>query len=438
MKPNLIIESLMQVISIFDFIINNLNEINSIECSSYVNFKDQIYSIKRQFFNPQHKRILYFFNEENSSKSYRKRLLAITTKNIIYIPFITRENIDYEFCDKLYGRIDVLLQRAPYFYLESLEKRNLCLNLEKYLSQRNEKVLKMSSFDIVEKLFFRYNCYMFIKRFIEKSANEIYKNFGKTINVPFTLDFNFDDDSLDFMRKYIECSDDINFLENSKDELNRFFLNLNQSIKDKMKEVSLDFPVVIKPDECEIHEMYLVLSETGLNYFLNVDNFNKILKCKKFVIQKFINHDGLIFKNFFINKKSYTFIRPSLPNLEGKNLKLEHFKDDCFKFKNEFLYGKEDDSFWQNIENPNEKLASQQVDYELIDYVSKLFSEYMNVNLFGLDYLFDRNSKTYYLLECNYFPSYRELKDKLQPEFESHIITYHNELIDYKNNSNLK
>ncbi len=415
----LMIESLMQANLYFEFILKKLNDSNSLQKSNSSSLEKFI-AIKEQFFNINQKRVLYFFNESNVPKTYRKRLLAVSSEKILYIPFKLRDSFEYECFDKLYGKIDVLLQRAPYFYLANDKNKELCLKLEEYLEQKNKQHIKMSSFNIVEKLFFRYNCYNFIKEFIDKSFKILKDKFNMIVDVPFTIKLNFDKETLVFIENYTENSqkNEIDLLLNCQKMINM--------IKEQMQVFKLDFPVVIKPDECEVHEMFLVLTESGLNQFINCNNFKKIAKLKNFVIQKFINHDGIMFKNFFINKKSYTFIRPSLPNLEGNNLKIDHFKNDFFKFKNEFLYNKEDDSFWNSIENPHEKSASEEANYQFIDFISCLFSEYMNINLFGLDYLFDRVNNKYYLLECNYFPSYRELKDRLQPEYENHIIQYCN------------
>jgi len=428
LKFDLFIESLMQTNLFIEFILKKSQILNEENLNSEYANVNKCKFIKDEFSIKNKKRVLYFFNEDCKSKSYRKRLLALSTEKIEYIPFITREFVDYKVFDSLYGNIDVLLQRAPYFYLASDKKKENCIKLEEYLSLRNHNTLKMSSFNIVEKLFFRGNCYSFIKNFIEKSEKITYEKFKIKTFVPYTIEFPFSQEVLTTIKYFIDNYNNADFLEKSKENLKSFTNDLIEQMIKQMKAEKIDFPVVIKPDECEVHEMFLVLAETGLNQFINFENFKKILKSKKYVIQKFINHDGLMFKNFFINKKSYTFIRPSLPNLEGKNLKIEHFKDNCFKFKNEFLYCKEDDSFWNNIENPDEKVVIE-VNYEFIDYVSNLFAEYMDVNLFGLDYLFDKITKSYYILECNYFPSYRELKEKLQPEFENHIINYHNEFI---------
>ncbi len=426
-KPELIIETLMQT----NLIINYLNDNNKL----------QIKEIKKNLFNINNqKEILYFFEENNTSKSYRKRLLALSTENIRYIPFITRtinENtFSDKFFDKIYGeRIDILLQRAPYFYLESELNKEICNKLENYLTNKNKNFLKMNSFNLVDKLFYRYNCYQFIEKFINKNFDNLIKkikeDFNISIEIPLSIPYNLDKEKLDFLKNYLENNLNLNF-DNKKnnEEIYNFQSAMRTEILKKMLENNLNFPIVIKPEQCKVHEMMLIISEKGLNKFTEIENFKKIFINKNFILQRFINHDGLMFKNFFLNKKSYTFIRPSLPNLAGKNLDIKHFKDNCFTFKNEFLYGKEDNSFWENIHNNGENMLSKEINYELIDCISKKFADDMEINLFGLDYLFDRVNNVYYLLECNYFPSYRELNDKLAEEFEKHMISYHD---DYMN-----
>jgi inositol-1,3,4-trisphosphate 5/6-kinase/inositol-tetrakisphosphate 1-kinase len=424
-KPDLMIETLMQTNLLINYIIDKI--------------KSPIIQIKEDFFNlHSQKRVLYFFKEDNSAKCYRKRLLTLSTKNVKYIPFITRtiqENtFNEELFELIYGeRIDILLQREPYFYLESQINKDFCHNLENYLTNKNKNFLKMSSFNIMEKLFLRFNCYLFLEEFISKNSQNFFKeikeNLNISIEVPFSIQYNINNEKLIFFENLKNNFDSLN--NDYITDINNLQNQIHSDILNLMLENNLNFPIIIKPDQCEVHEMMLILSEKGLCKFTALENLKKTFINKNFILQRFINHDGLMFKNFFINKKSYTFIRPSLPNLEGKNLNLNHFKDDSFTFKNEFLYQKEDESFWENIENIGEKMLCNQINYDLIDSISKKFAEDTQINLFGLDYLFDRVNNKYYLLECNYFPSYRELKDKLAEEFESHMVSYH---IEYKNN----
>ena len=44
----------------------------------------------------------------------------------------------------VYGeKIDILLQRAPYFYLESQKNKDFCKNLENFLTQKNKNSKKL-------------------------------------------------------------------------------------------------------------------------------------------------------------------------------------------------------------------------------------------------------------------------------------------------------
>jgi inositol-1,3,4-trisphosphate 5/6-kinase/inositol-tetrakisphosphate 1-kinase len=190
----------------------------------------------------------------------------------------------------------------------------------------------------------------------------------------------------------------------------------------------MNFPLIIKPNPCTEHNMFLILNEQGIDYFINKENYHKIIKYHTYIVQKYITHDGLMLKNYYINNNTFTITRPSLPNLEGQNLEIKHFENGCFKFHNEFLYKKEDQTFWDGV-----KISSSVDEFnknrDALNLISKLFVELKEISLFGLDYLFDKSTGTYYLLEVNYFPSYRELKDNLISEFREHIISYYNSKI---------
>ncbi len=57
----------------------------------------------------------------------------------------------------------------------------------------------------------------------------------------------------------------------------------------------------------------------------------------------------------------------------------------------------------------------------------------MDITFFGLHYLFEKETNTYFLLEVNHFPSYRELGASLPGEFADHIIDYNKKKIFIKN-----
>ncbi len=53
--------------------------------------------------------------------------------------------------------------------------------------------------------------------------------------------------------------------------------------------------------------------------------------------------------------------------------------------------------------------------------------EKTKITLFGLDYLYDSMNDIFYILEINYFPSYRELGNEINNKFDQHVIKFYHE-----------
>ena len=65
--------------------------------------------------------------------------------------------------------------------------------------------------------------------------------------------------------------------------------------------------------------------------------------------------------------------------------------------------------------------------FNIVKKITLLFLEKTNITLFGLDFLYDNINDIFYILEINYFPSYRELGNKINYEFDQHVVKYYNE-----------
>lgn len=386
-KPHMIIESLRQANYIIEYFTKQIITETNVE----------------NFFHTS-VNVLYIFDSKSSSKNYRKRELCLTTERICYIPFITKNYNPQEF--KLYNNIllykktiNVVLQRCPYLYFDNINK---CNEIQSGIDQQLPNALLMHNMNIINQCFYRYNVYTLLSDFIKKIKNDMLIKYNMNIKVPYSFLYEINDISeIDehVMDKRIE-----NLIKNFKNQINAHDC--------------IAYPILIKPDSCTEHQMHLILNEAGLSSFINKDTINKIIKQKTFIVQQFIPHGGIMFKNYFINEKTFTITRPSLPNLEGETLNKQHFQTGCFQFHNEFLYKKEDASFFDNESSNN----IDNINYEALDYISKQFKHNEKITLFGLDYMFDQKDNSYYLLEINYFPSYRELGNKLSSEFADHII----------------
>ena len=378
-----------------DITIESLRQANNFIFCIFSNIKENLSreDILSGFFGKA-VNVLYKFDSKSSAKNYRKRELALSTQKIHYTPFITGL---YDL--SLYGDINVFLQRCPYLYLS--DHKNVCIWLQDLLD-KNDKILQLHPMKVIDTCFYRFNVYSCLRTFVDNANPILLENFGISLNVPDTIKITLDD-----------CNKEIQKIKE------KFISEIQKNTE------NLGYPLIIKPDLCTEHEMYLLLNEDGIESILN-KNIEKILKYDTFICQKFIPHGGEMYKNYFLNSKTITITRPSLPNLEGDTLKLDQFKDGSFKFHNEFLYKKEDPTFWEGVKNSQvqgEKTVSKaKINLEALDYISKLFVDITGITLFGLDYLYDSNTNLYYVLEVNYFPSYRELGAALSEEFADHII----------------
>ena len=85
--------------------------------------------------------------------------------------------------------------------------------------------------------------------------------------------------------------------------------------------------------------MRFIFNEEGLSdLFLNDVKYKEFtLKCKEFIIQKYINHGGEMIKTFCINGQSYEFIRPSIPDIDKISSEKISKNGEC-TLTNELIY----------------------------------------------------------------------------------------------------
>ena len=345
---------------------------------------------------------LYLLDHDSTAKLYRKREFAQSSGLIHYLPFLHHFlNLENEKdFDKYYKDCKVILQRNPYFYFSNKEKYN------KYFQNIFDKknyLVQLHHISIIDKLFNRYLVYQLLLNFKDE-INKDSKELNFNLKVPFSIKYMIDEN-----------------LNNSEN-----LSILRKLISEKKKE--LEYPLMIKPINCKYHSMNLILNEDGLSeIFLNENKYKEsMLKNKEFIIQKFINHDGEMIKSFCINGKSYEFIRPSIPNL-NKNKIEKFFKNEELDLTNEIIYqSKKNNIFGEKNTNTSNIDKELQNKFNIINKISLLFLEKTNITLFGLDFLYDKIKDTFYILEVNYFPSYRELGNKINSEMEKHIIKYYN------------
>ena len=384
---NLIIECLRQSSFLIEHLYKNINNEKNMTQLFNNYFKDSL-------------NCLYALDSKSHEKSYRKRELAHSSSKVKYYPFLNK-NIPIKNLNFYPFKIHVFLQRCPYFYLNDTNYYKE--NIQKLIDSE-KSIVQLHNISIIDILFNRFNVIKYINKFIEDSKEERIKN-NLNINLlsPITKEFTYD------------------FYDMNK--------NIN-NIKKIIKENNIKFPFLLKPNSCERHEMKLVISEEGLMNLFNNDNnnfFNN--KNNSYIIQERIKHGGIMIKNYNINEESYSFIRPSLPDNAINNV---HFKkNNVIDFYNEMIY-KKNDILFENYEEEKVNLFKNKLSQklEIINKLSNVFINITKLTLFGLDFLYDEENEKFYILEINYFPSYRELGKELHNKFDEHIIRFYNK---YKN-----
>ena len=374
----LIIECLRQCNILIKYCFNNLSQIKAPD-------KFRQYVIDN-FINKSIK-CLYILDHNSTTKLYRKRELAQSSELVYYIPFMhhfmnLKDENDF---DKYYKDVKVILQRNPYFYNSNKE---LYMKYFQNIFDTKKNIIQLHHISVIDKLFNRFEVYQMLFNFIKEIGITL-KEMNINLKVPFSLKYKVND-------------------------------NLNNS--------ELTFPFIIKPINCEYHEMRFIFNEEGLSdLFLNDIKYKEfILKCKEFIVQKYINHGGEMIKTFCINGQSYEFIRPSIPDIDKISSEKISKNGEC-TLTNELIYQSRKNKIFEEQNNRDNIDKVLEEKFKIVKTITLLFLEKTKITLFGLDFLYDIINDAFYILEINYFPSYRELGNKINSEFDQHVIKFYNE-----------
>ena len=394
---DLIIECFRQasnvILHLYKYCINNSNNIDISQIIKEY-FKDAINAV-------------YILDTNSTMKLYRKRELAQSSSLVKYHPFLNKnfpcDNQLFE-----YPPIHIWVQRCPYYYF--INKEYTINNIQNIIDLHPD-IVQLHPIKIVDILFDRYAVFEYLKDFISNCSNEIKTIIGDnyTLTIPQSIKF------------CIDCS------KTAQENLNNVIHLM------KTNAHLIEYPVIIKPYSCTRHDMEFILNENGLrNLFMNETKYNSfILSNKEFIIQKYIKHGGIMIKNYSINEESYSFIRPSLPDMDNNEVinSVKSLNDDgLLSFYNEMIYKKTDTDLFKHSNTKKEEDFYVKINNEMekINKISLLFVQETKLTFYGLDFLYNEDTNTFYLLEINYFPSYRELGDNFHNKFDEHLVKYYN------------
>lgn len=379
--------------------------------------------------------------------------------------------------------IKVFFQRNPQFYFSNSHLANKLIRL---LKENGIKII--DDFFVFDILYIRSNMMLKFNNYIDKlnNNNEIkefidyYNNsnsnsgiFVQDIKIPDTLVLRVSNDNDSKKESEVIFLDSNSSLNSNNKNIKRYLAN-NYQLNDFLRK-----GIIIKEDYSGNHNMRVLLADNTLdtldeqgskrsstssldesydseNTLMNQiiqklrnkdqdrnNNRNDSSNCHTtYIIQKLIPHNEILIKVYYLNNKIKLVLRKSINpiNLARMNqdprssCKYNKDKDLIFiEFKTEDLYSDKD----LLISEEEKLLLNDLNDYFLL--ICKNINKEFIVNMFNVDFLLnikldnineDKENKkvaVLYLIEINFFPSYKEYFDQRKEEFDKHIINISNE-----------
>ena len=167
-----------------------------------------------------------------------------------------------------------------------------------------------------------------------------------------------------------------------------------ESIEGRMAADRVGYPLMVKTQASvtlpTAHLMYVVMDREGLRTALGSYD-------EKLIVQEYVNHDATVYKVYIWDKREMVATRESSSNLTSQ--------PDLHSVR-----------FYTNQPWP-EALRSAQpplirpLPSEAVTYLSNLIKHNFRISLFGFDVLRPTNSEDLVVIDLNYLPGYKELKE---------------------------
>jgi inositol-1,3,4-trisphosphate 5/6-kinase/inositol-tetrakisphosphate 1-kinase len=175
--------------------------------------------------------------------------------------------------------------------------------------------------------------------------------------------------------------------------------------------VNLKFPVICKPLQAcghrDSHQMIILPSFDSLKELLENDS--------EWIIQEYVNHDGVIYKAYVMGDFYQVFPRESLPNFPVlyKLSSAIHFNSHDPISSSMFAQPQTKEEAFAEIPRTRYSPVSYRKSIDvgklnvLVGSISKQLQRTLGLEMFGFDLIRESSSGLYYIVDVNYFPSYK-------------------------------
>ncbi|KAI8329715.1 inositol 1, 3, 4-trisphosphate 5/6-kinase-domain-containing protein [Chlamydoabsidia padenii] len=176
----------------------------------------------------------------------------------------------------------------------------------------------------------------------------------------------------------------------------------------------LSFPIICKRrsacSSTEAHQMTILPCEKYLN---NTEDWIKYYDTKEpLILQKFIQHDGVIVKIYVAGGQIHVSTRPSIVNVtpetgviyfDSQMLPKQFDTTTSSQTVQPFVMTCDDN----NIQAQKDAL----LDHELLQRIAITLQKQSGLTFFGFDVLLESGTNDYYVVDLNYFPSFKNVTD---------------------------
>ncbi|DBB10768.1 TPA: hypothetical protein ACH3X3_007252 [Trebouxia sp. C0006] len=162
-------------------------------------------------------------------------------------------------------------------------------------------------------------------------------------------------------------------------------------------------PCIVKPRVAcgtpEAHQMAVVLQEDG---------FQDLQVAMPGCLQQFINHNGVLHKVYVMGDQMHVAERQSIPNLPAVATQAAGLPQ-VFAFDS--LKSLPHRDYLQPHYESQQQPAGSGLNMEVVRVVTDELRKRMGLTLFGYDTVVQENTGVHFIIDVNYFPSYKEFPD---------------------------
>ncbi|KAI9243691.1 inositol-tetrakisphosphate 1-kinase [Sporodiniella umbellata] len=183
------------------------------------------------------------------------------------------------------------------------------------------------------------------------------------------------------------------------------------TVKNWNSTINVKFPAMCKRrtacSSTEAHQMILVPCAEKMS------QVEKYVDDESVMIQEFVQHDGVIVKVYVADGQITASTRPSFKNMDGTG-DVVHFDSQTLpkSFETTTQLSDDLDKVFLN-QSPGNILTQKEssLDYKKLKQIADSLYRQLGLTFFGFDVLLQTKTNAYYVVDVNYFPSFKDVEN---------------------------